>query len=41
MSYSDKPWLKNYDEGVPHSLKPYPDHSVHAFLDKAAAQHPD
>ena len=21
---NEKPWLKHYDQGVPHSLKPYP-----------------
>lgn len=41
MNYADKPWLKHYDEGVPHSMKPYPNHSIQAFLDMTAAEHPD
>lgn len=39
--YAEKIWTKNYDEGVPVSLKPYPDHSVHAFLDMTAERSPD
>ena len=38
---SDKPWLKLYDEGVPHSLHPYPEHPLHAFLEKSARDHPE
>ncbi len=38
---SDKPWLKLYDEGVPHSLHPYPEHPLHEFLVKSARDYPD
>jgi long-chain acyl-CoA synthetase len=38
---SDKPWLKLYDEGVPHSLHPYPEHPLHEFLEKSARDYPD
>jgi long-chain acyl-CoA synthetase len=38
---SDKPWLKLYDEGVPHSLHPYPEHPLHAFLEKSARDFPE
>jgi len=40
VTYADKPWLKHYDAGVPHSLAPYPDHGVHEFLRQAAKQFP-
>ncbi len=36
----DRPWLRFYEPGVPHTLA-YPDHPVHAFLDRAAAASPD
>lgn len=38
---SDKPWLKLYDEGVPHSLHPYPEHPLYEFLEQAARNYPD
>jgi long-chain acyl-CoA synthetase len=38
---SDKPWLKLYDEGVPHSLEPYPEHPLYEFLEKSARDYPD
>jgi long-chain acyl-CoA synthetase len=38
---SDKPWLKLYDEGVPHSLEPYPDYPLYEFLERAAQDYPD
>lgn len=37
----DKPWVKHYDKGVPESLKPYPDHPLHTFLENTAAKYPD
>ncbi len=40
VTYADKPWLKNYDEGLAHSLD-YPDIPVHSFLQKTAKEHPD
>ncbi len=40
MHYSDKPWIKRYDAGVPASLN-YPDQPLHAFLTQSAARFPD
>lgn len=37
---SEKPWLKLYDEGVPQSLEPYPEHPVYEFLEKSARDFP-
>ncbi|MGQ9848516.1 MAG: long-chain-fatty-acid--CoA ligase [Aggregatilineaceae bacterium] len=36
VTYQDRPWLKRYDPGVPHSLAPYPEHPLHHFLERAA-----
>ena len=41
VTYADKPWLKHYDEGVAHTLKPYPDTPLHALLTESAKKHPD
>ncbi len=41
MDYSDKPWIKRYDPGIPPSLEPYPEHPLHGFLEKSAQEHPD
>ncbi|MCL4248554.1 MAG: AMP-binding protein [Anaerolineae bacterium] len=41
VTYADKPWLKNYDRDVPHSLEPYPQHGVHEFLRQSARQKPN
>jgi long-chain acyl-CoA synthetase len=38
---SDKPWLNLYDEGVPLSLHPYPEHPLYAFLEQSARYFPD
>lgn len=35
------PWLKHYDEGVPHSLKPYPQVPLYHFLEESARIFPD
>ncbi len=40
-SYDERPWLKRYDPEVPHSLEPYPDITVHSFLEDAAKQNPN
>jgi long-chain acyl-CoA synthetase len=40
VSYSDRPWLKRYDPGVPHSLAPYPDYPLHHFLQESARRFP-
>lgn len=39
-TYSEKPWLKNYDPGVPHSID-YPAMPLHGFLEQSATEHPD
>ncbi len=36
----DRPWLKFYDDGVPHTLE-YPDVPLHWFLEESARKHPD
>jgi long-chain acyl-CoA synthetase len=35
-----KPWLKHYDEGVPHTLKPYPKLTLMDIVRESAAQRP-
>ncbi|MFX1575256.1 MAG: long-chain fatty acid--CoA ligase [Promethearchaeota archaeon] len=35
--YATKPWLKNYDEGVPHSIE-YPEMNVYEFLENSAKE---
>ncbi|MBI2977177.1 MAG: AMP-binding protein, partial [Chloroflexi bacterium] len=37
----DKPWLKNYDVGVPHTLAPYPNIPLFQFLEDAARKYPN
>ena len=41
VRYADRPWTQRYDPGVPHTLEPYPDKPLHAFLRESAAQSPD
>jgi long-chain acyl-CoA synthetase len=41
VTYSDRPWLKNYDEGVVKTVEPYPNQPVHQFLRDTAKQFPD
>lgn len=41
VTYQDKPWLKRYDPGVPHSLAPYPQHPLHQFLIDAGQKYGD
>ncbi len=41
VNYLDRPWLKNYDPHVPHSLEPYPDVPVHHYLQETAKQYPN
>jgi len=38
---TERRWLANYDEGVPTSLEPYPDHSLLHYLQEAATKWPD
>jgi long-chain acyl-CoA synthetase len=40
VTYADKPWLKNYDEGVPEKVE-IPNHSLHHFLAEAARKLPE
>ncbi len=40
-TYLDRPWVKNYDPGVPTSLEPYPDHGMHELLRKTARETPN
>src|SRR5947209_3932692 len=40
MQYSDKPWIKHYDPGVPATLQPYPAQPLHRFLQDAASRQP-
>ncbi len=37
---NDQRWLANYDEGVPHTLEPYPDRTLIDYLREAAATWP-
>jgi len=37
----DRNWLKHYDRGVPHTLQPYPEHTLADVMDGAARQRPD
>lgn len=39
--YAQRPWLKHYDPGVPHSLEPYPDIALHDLLRNTARETPD
>lgn len=41
MNYLERPWVKNYDRGVPATLEPYPQHGIHEFLRQTARQSPD
>ena len=36
-----KPWLNKYDQGVPHSLEPYPKIPLFGFLEQAARDYPN
>ncbi len=37
---TEKPWVKNYDEGVPASID-YPDFPLYGFLEQSAEKYPD
>jgi long-chain acyl-CoA synthetase len=41
VTYADRPWLKHYDPGVPHTLKPYPEIPVFKFLQENAQKQPN
>ncbi|MGD9001226.1 MAG: long-chain fatty acid--CoA ligase [Anaerolineae bacterium] len=36
-----KPWLKRYDEGVPHTLRPYPDDTLLDVVSETVRQRPN
>ena len=36
-----KPWINQYDKGVPHSLQPYPEHTLVDVVRKSAAECPE
>jgi len=36
----EKVWLKHYDPGVPHTLQPFPEHTLADVMDGAARQRP-
>lgn len=38
---TDKPWLTHYDEGVPHTLAPYPAVTLPDLLRRSAEEEPD
>lgn len=40
-NYAERPWTKNYDAHVPHSLAPYPEHPLFEFLRKSAQKYPN
>ena len=37
----EKHWLKQYDEGVPHSLQPYPERTLLDVVSETACQRPE
>src|SRR5579859_1513235 len=41
MAFTDMPWIKHYDEGVPASLEPYPAQPLFRFLQDAAQKAPN
>jgi long-chain acyl-CoA synthetase len=40
VTYADKPWLANYDDGVPHDIE-IPTYSLPYFLEQSAVKYPD
>lgn len=40
-TYDERPWLKNYDAGVPTTLEPYPSVPIHQFLRESAQKFPN
>jgi long-chain acyl-CoA synthetase len=36
-----KPWLKQYDEGVPHTLRPYPDKTLLDVVSDTVSRRPN
>ncbi len=40
-TYAERPWLKNYDPDVPHTLEPYPPFPLHEFLRQSTRSGPE
>ncbi len=40
-TYADRPWTQHYDDGVPATLAPYPENTLHDLLRQTAARLPD
>lgn len=40
VTYAERPWLKRYDPGVPHTLEPYPNVPLQQFLSESANKNP-
>ncbi|MCF8383781.1 MAG: AMP-binding protein [Chlorobium sp.] len=38
---NSRPWIHHYDKGVPHTLEPYPEHTLVDVLRRRAAECPD
>ncbi len=41
VSYAEKPWIRQYDKGVPASLAPYPEVPLFSLLDEAVKKRPN
>lgn len=41
VTYADKPWLKHYEPGVPHTLGGVPERTVHSYLQETAHRIPN
>jgi long-chain acyl-CoA synthetase len=41
LEMGERPWLKNYDPLLPHTLKPYPDRTLLDILSETVRQRPD
>jgi len=41
VTYTDRPWLKHYDAGIPHTLAPYPDKPMFDLLREQAQKSPN
>ena len=38
---SDRPWIHQYDKGVPPTLEPYPEHTLVDIVRRTASERPD
>jgi long-chain acyl-CoA synthetase len=41
VTYAERPWLEQYDAGVPTTLEPYPEIPLHDFLQRASQNAPN